>query len=50
MGKTPRFKFYNSVVKNKMPDAETSSIGEIFINANAERPFISTKDSNGEMK
>ena len=48
--KIPRIKFFNSVVKNKMPEAETSSIGELFINANAERPFISTKDSNGDMK
>ena len=48
--KIPRIKFFNSVVKNKMPDAEGASIGELFINANAERPFISTKDSNGDMK
>ena len=48
--KIPRIKFFNSVVKNKMPEAEGASIGELFINANAERPFISTKDSNGDMK
>ena len=32
--KIPKIKFYNSVVKNKMPEAEGASIGEIFINAN----------------
>ena len=48
--KIPRIKFFNSVVKNKMPEAEGASIGELFINANAERPFISTKFSDGNMK
>ena len=49
MAKTPKIKFYNSVVKGKVPNAEDAEIGEIFINANAEAPFISTKNSNGEM-
>ena len=49
MAKTPKIKFYNSVVKGKVPNAEDAEIGEIFINANAEAPFISTKNNNGEM-
>ena len=49
MTKIPRIRLFNSVVKDKMPNPETSKIGEIYINANAERPFLSTKTSDGEM-
>ena len=49
MTKIPRIRLFNSVVKDKMPNPETSKIGEIYINANAERPFLSTKTSNGGM-
>ena len=49
MTKIPRLRLFNSVVKDKMPNPETSKIGEIYINANAERPFLSTKTSDGEM-
>ena len=49
MTKIPRIRLFNSVVKDKMPNPETSKIGEIYINANAERPFLSTKTSDGGM-
>ena len=49
MTKIPRIRLFNSVVKDKTPNPETSKIGEIYINANAERPFLSTKTSDGEM-
>ena len=49
MTKIPRIRLFNSVVKDKMPNPETSKIGEIYINANAERPFLSTKTSDGKM-
>ena len=49
MTKIPRIRLFNSVVKDKMPNPETSKIGEIYINANAERPFLSTKTSDGVM-
>ena len=49
MTKIPRLRLFNSVVKDKMPNPETSKIGEIYVNANAERPFLSTKTSDGEM-
>lgn len=49
MTKIPKIRFFNSVVKGKTPDVDEASIGEIFINANSEAPFISTKDSNGEL-
>ena len=34
MTKIPRIRLFNSVVKDKMPNPETSKIGEIYINAN----------------
>lgn len=49
MTKIPRIRLFNSVVKDKMPNPETSKIGEIYINANADRPFLSTKTSDGGM-
>lgn len=49
MTKIPRIRLFNSVVKDKTPNPETSKIGEIYINANAERPFLSTKTSDGGM-
>lgn len=49
MTKIPRIRLFNSVVKDKTPNPETSKIGETYINANAERPFLSTKTSDGGM-
>lgn len=39
-------KFRKSAVLDKTPDANSVEYGEVYLNFNAEHPFMSTKDSN----